>query len=148
MSSVAKALPVLLVTLMIVLAGCGAEPGTGVTLEYEGYLEPADPGFRMEGYIEVDGGLSPQDTFRDVIVCLYSEDGELLHSQNLGELDIDSEVNVSISRTTTPRYVIIDTTALDGEDIGTEYYELVGEENYYRGYLIGSSEEFPTAGCA
>jgi len=148
MSSVAKALPVLLVTLMIVLAGCGAEPGTGVHLEYDGYLEPTDPGFRMEGYIEVDGGLSPQDTFRDVTVCLYSEDEELLHSQDLGELHIDSEVNVSISRTTTPRYVIIDTTASDGEDIGTEYYELVGEENYYRGYLIGSSEELPTAGCA
>lgn len=139
----------LMLVINVVTAGCvRTEPGVGVSFEFEGSVNPAPSGFGMKGYVEVDGGIPPQETYRDVTVCLYSSNGTLQDRERLGDLTAAEQLNVSASKSYTPHYIIIDSTDLDKPNIGSEYYRLIEEDNYYRGHLVASSDGFPVERCA
>lgn len=140
---------VFLTTLLLIssaMAGC-TEPGTEVSFEFEGEITPSSDGFEMDGYIETDGGFPPQDTYHDVTICLYAKDGTLLHDERLGNMDKYGRLNVSIIRSVTPFYILIDSPDLDNPKIGTTYMELIKSDDYYRDHPIKSPKESPVQGC-
>lgn len=133
------------VILLALLVGCARYPsGPEVHVGYYGSVSATDSGFVMEGYLQLGGGIAEQDHYRGVTLIVLSESGEELYSENLGELDAEGRMNVSVrlNLSTRPHYVVFTSRDFWQEDLTVDYFEWSGD-----GYLrrqAAAQEELPT----
>lgn len=128
---------VIVVSLMAAasLSGCFVEGGEGGTLDFEGEIDISNENFTMNGHLEYDGGALTADSFRDIVIELYAEDGTLLHREPIGEMtNANEQLDVSISLATVPYYIVIDSPDIWGGKTGVPYY--VRSESRPMGYEI------------
>lgn len=123
------------VILALPLSGCYTEPTTGGSLAYDGFFDISDGEFTMHGDLEFEGGLMPQDKYGNITLELYDENGTLLYKEHLGTIHNKSDkLNISVSISTIPHYVIFDSPDIWGGQIGVPYY--VRSKTGYQGYQI------------
>lgn len=115
----------IIVTLIaaVTLSGCFIEGGEGGTLDFEGNIDVSDAGFTMVGHLEFDGQALTRDTYRDISIELYDRNGTIQHKEHLGDLhNPNEELEVSISRSMIPYYIIIDSPDIWDEKTGVPFY--------------------------
>lgn len=112
-----------IVILLIVTAGCvRTEPGRGGEVGFYGTMNATESGFVMDGQTTLGGGIPKQDEFENVTVYLFTENGTLIRSHRAGTLT--GLLNVSLTTSRTPHYVVIDSPDFWTEPRFTvEYYE-------------------------
>jgi len=141
-----KTLTTVLLLLVVVTAGCGD------TYDETTEPEPSDiifigdfnrtGNFTMDGHIEENG--FGNGTFRNVTIYLYTENGTLLKAVSVGRFAGRTK-DVSISSTSIPTYVIIDSPDFWTQPRGVEYYEWWEgpRRSQYRGHDIANRSELP-----
>lgn len=119
-----KRLFLVLVVLMVpTISGCFVEPGSGGSVEFDGSFNVSDREFTMNGQVRLGGGIPPQDEYRDIQLELYAKNGSLLYKENLGTLHNRSErLDVSVSLSTVPHYVIFDSPDIWDGETEVDYY--------------------------
>lgn len=127
----------------VLLSGCATFPrGEEVQINYYGSINSSDDGFRMNGELLAEGGIPEQDTFHDVTVALYSQNGVQLYSEELGSLKANQgNISISISISEIPHYVVFDSDDFWKERIEVEYYER--QDGEYRIREVTSKAELP-----
>lgn len=141
-----KQLAIALALLVAVsLSGCFVEGGEGGTLDFEGEIDVSDGNFAMNGHLEYDGWALTADSFRSIVIELYTEDGTLLHRESIGEMRNSSEqLDVAISFDTIPYYIIIDSPDIWGGSTDVPYYvRSEDRDSGYERHLINERSELP-----
>lgn len=128
-------------------SGCYVEPGTGGSLAYDGTLEVSDGEFTMQGDLEFEGGRMPQDEYENITLELYAENGTLLYKEHLGTIhDKSDKLDVSVSLSTVPHYVIFDSPDIWDGQTGVDYYvRSPGAEGGYEFKDTANRSELPIA---
>lgn len=126
---------------MLLIAGCAYVPsGDEVNVGFTGSLNASSSSFSMEGNITVGGGIPDRQTYRDMTVNLFSEDGDLLLTKKLGNLRTDAgRLDVSIAIQSVPHYVIIESPDFWQEPMQVEYYVRM-DSNYSVEYATARDE--------
>lgn len=106
----------------VTLSGC-VPRGDTVRIEFNGSFDVTESGFHMEGYLTTEGGIPDQDSYRDITARFYTRNGRLLHEEALGDLGADEQLNVTVSLSEVPHYVIFESPDFWQESMGVEYYE-------------------------
>lgn len=102
----------LLACLIVVSAGCiGGEvdprPGTGHVGMGVGYHQ--NGAYTINGTVHFDIAIGDNKEFEHVTLCLYSQNGEILNSTDLGTFTAPSDsTTVRITADRRPRYVVVD----------------------------------------
>ena len=133
---------IIIVCLLITLAGCpGVEPGPGTNVGFSGKFAITEAGFEMEGKIAETPGTAGFHEFRNVSVQLYTKNGTLIRSFQIGTLNWST--NVSITSKQVPYYVIITSPEFwEVDNIGVDYYERT-EDDLYIQRIASSKSELP-----
>jgi hypothetical protein len=130
---------------MLLLSGCArTEPGTGVSIQFDGTFDTSD-GFHMDGEIETSGGVSPKESYRNVVVCLYSNEADLIARERAGDLDADGQLTISIMSSKIPKYIIINSSDFWYSNNEVDYYER--SDGVYTVYTVGREEDLPVSDC-
>lgn len=141
-----NALMIATVIIVSSLSGCFVEPGREVSLEFDGHSKVSDGEFNMTGQVRLSGGIPTKDVYRDIHLELYAENGSLLYKDKLGTLHNRSErLDVSVSLSKVPYYVIFDSQDFWDANSGVPYY--VRSESGYQGYQARDTNdrrELPT----
>lgn len=120
-----KFLPIMIVTLTVVMAGCVFVPSSNYhQIYFTGEMGAENSTFRMVGEVGVQSGAAPEGVYRNVEIVLYSDDYQAIRSIGLGDLGtseatvpLSQEVNVTSEQV--PQYVLI-----ESPDFWTEEGEL------------------------
>lgn len=93
---------------MIVLAsfaGCYYPTGDGVSVTFDGSVNATNTGIVIDGNVS-SHGIPEQETFEDVRVVMYDEQGTVLHSERIGDLDAESDRRrINVSASAHPEYI-------------------------------------------
>jgi len=140
-----KTLSAVLLLVLVAVAGCGN------TYDETTESEPSDIVFngefnRTENFT-MDGSLSEggfgNGTFRNVTIYLYTENETLIKAVSVGRF-VGRQKDVSISSTSIPTYVIIDSPDFWTQPRSVTYYEWLGEQqNLYWERSVGNRTELP-----
>ena len=124
------------------LAGCGYLPrGDTVHVNYYGTIEESSE-FRMDGYLASEGGSPERDAFSNITIRLYTAEGSLISSHDLGELSADhGRLNVSVTEDTVPTYVVFTSPDFWTEPMSVPYY--IKEDGEYVLHEATSRDEMP-----
>ena len=128
---------VLFVSVLLItpLSGCYVEPGSGTSLEVDGHPNASETGFSWEGQVRLSGGIPTEEVYEDIHVEFYAENGSLIYKERLGTLHNRSErLNVSVSLSVVPYYVVFDSQDIWDGDMGVPYY--VRSKTGHQGYQI------------
>lgn len=113
-----------------VLAGC-VPRGDTVHVNYHGSINSSSH-FYMNGYLASEGGSPEKDVFNNVTIQLYSAEGDLIRSVELGDLRSDhGRLNVSISTETMPKHVIFRSRDFWTEPMSVPYFTREDGEYVY-----------------
>lgn len=139
-----KKLLVLLLIGVLLITGCAYYPsGSEVDITYFGEINASNSTFYMEGRLSSGGGIPEQTTYSEVRVLLYAENGSVLFSKPLGDLNASSgELNVSLSAEKKPYYVVFDSNDFWSETVEVDYFVLQPDGTYTR-KEAGSRDELP-----
>lgn len=135
-----------MVVLLVALSGC-PEGDSGGNIEINGDMDATEQGFHLNGMV-VNSGLS-EPTHQDVTVSLYTSNGTIIASENLGSLSEDNSLDVTMQTDRIPEYVIINSPDFwQYQNIDLTYYEhdedWQGEPHgAYVPRTISSKDEFP-----
>lgn len=123
--------------------GCGYVPrGDEIHVGFDGSFDVSESEFKMEGTLHTGGGAPEQDRFRDVTVKLYTKDGSLIYSENLGDWQVrQKRLNVSIETDKVPHYVVIESEDFWDEKVQVEYF--VRKDSDYAIEYASSKSELP-----
>ena len=137
---------VLVVIGLFLGAGCvRTYPGEGIVVSYYGSFNSSDSGFVMDGQLRSGGGVSERSTYQDVTICLYTEDGDLIHAERLGEWDLKPR-NISIMTTCVPEFIVIDSPDFWDSENTIEYYTRRNNTTFYSHDTL-TRKELPHSGC-
>lgn len=130
--------------LVTILAGCIMTPrGSGAHVTYYGSFNESN-NFHMGGYLSSGGGIPDKDAFRSVSIQLYSEDGTLLCTSEVGRLIANQgRTNISISVTTVPHYILILSPDFWDEQTEVDYFRRNEDEGTYTAIGVTSRESLP-----
>jgi hypothetical protein len=130
---------------MLLLSGCArTEPGTGVSIQFDGTFDTSD-GFHMDGEIETSGGVSPKESYRNVVVCLYFNETDQIVRERVGDLQADDQLSVSITSSRIPTYIVINSPDFWHPQNEVDYYER--SDGLYTVYTVGREEDLPASDC-
>jgi len=119
-------LVLILTVLLVMLSGCDnpyyrADSG----LAHAGNASYSGDGFRMTGHLTV-GGVSSNETIENVSVRFYHQNGSLIESRRLGDLNASNRepgLNTSVTFTKRPFYVVFTSPDVWERGLSTTYYE-------------------------
>lgn len=141
-------------TFLVLSTGCigFTDPGVGVDIAFSGSFNVSDSTFEMEGDISTGGGAGGKDTYRDVVVCLYANNGQLLNSSDPKDISGDyKRISISLSSDSVPKYVIINSRDFwDVSDHRIAYYKKINTngEILYDEQWATTPDDLPTQGCS
>lgn len=137
-----RSFAICVVLCVVLLAGCSYAPrGDTVHVNYYGSINSSSE-FHMEGHLASEGGSPEQDVFKDVTLQLYSAEGDLVASDQLGDLQADhGRLNVSITEETIPKYVVFVSPDFWREPMSVPYFTRQDEE--YVLHEATSKDELP-----
>lgn len=135
------------VILAVSFSGCYVEPGVGGSLAFDGTFDLSDDEFTMKGDLEFEGGRMPQDKYENITLELYAQNGTLLYKEHLGTIHNKShKLNVSVSFSSIPYYVIFDSPDIWDGKTGIDYYVRSPDaEGGYRFEDTADRSELPIA---
>lgn len=138
--------PAVVVVLSVMLAGC-VPAGDVATVTYAGSMNASNSTFEIDGYLSVGGGIAERDVYHNVTVSLYKEDGTEISTTELGDLFVDSELEVSITSDEVPYYIVFKSPDFWGEDTSFPYYVFDEDDHYqdvdYKQEGVLSKEDLP-----
>ena len=121
------------------------------TLNFQGSVQSSPDGFHMDGTVEAEGPVTDKRVFRDVVICLYTEDDQLLYTTSPADLpEPGGKVNVSLTINETPKYIVINSTDFwDVSGLAVTYYsrEVVEGETLFPTTRVDSPDKLPVRGC-
>lgn len=139
-------LAIVVVLLSVPLAGCGDQGGK---VSYSGTIEVQENKFVLNGTVGEEYYSGP-GAYDDVSILLYDKEGAIFRTVAIG--DIEGSAPVSVTDERIPKYVVVDSPDIWGEQnshISTSYYEweLVGDdgEMAYVGNSISNRDELPVS---
>lgn len=138
----------LVTSFVVLLAGCSYPTGPGVEVTFYGSMSASDTTFTIDGVLQSEGGISDLETFRNVTLRLYDEDGTHLASRALGDLQANAgrlNVSVAMDPSTTPHYVIFYSPDFWRGDASVVYYEWSGSDGQYAPREVGARSELPVS---
>jgi hypothetical protein len=121
------------VMVVSLFSGCYVEPGEGTAITFYGDFQVSEGEFTMNGSIGMTGGDPSQDEYEDLYLELYSENGTLLYEERIGTLrNLSDRIDVSVSLSTVPQYVILDSSDIWDGETGVDYW--VRSKEAHQGY--------------
>lgn len=141
-------------TFLVLTAGCigFTDPGKGVDIAFSGSFNVSDSTFELEGDISRGGGAGGKETYRDVVVCLYSENNSLMDKSDPRDIDGDSKrISVSLVTDSVPTYIIINSPDFwDVSDHRIAYYTKIHSNGdiLYDERWATTPADLPTQGCS
>jgi hypothetical protein len=116
-------------------SGCYVEPGEGASIEFDGQVNRSADAFTMRGEVLLGGGSPTQEAYEDIHLEFYTKNGSLIQKVSLGTLHNKSKrLTVSVSLSTVPYYVIVDSPDIWDGETDVDYY--VRNENADGGYAL------------
>lgn len=127
------------------LAGCSTVPkGEEVEVTYIGSITASSEGFQMEGYLSTGGGVPERETFRDVKIQMYEENGNLLCGVEIGDLTANhGRRNVSVATNVAPEYVLITSPDFWNESVEVNYFQRNPDGESYNREDVTSESDLP-----
>ena len=133
-------LALLVACLGLALSGCSLFTDRGGTIGLTGDINGSN-GLNYDGEI-VNSGQGDPPRFTNVSVYLYTEDGKLIHRENIGVLERRAEVSLHTDRI--PTYIVIDSPQFWEMHTEVRYYELVDRDKMiYATNITTSRSESP-----
>lgn len=145
---------VCLIFILLVVGCIGGEPRTDYPPEIslDGPMNASDDEFHLGGVIQEQGGTAYQNTYHDIVVCLYAEDGEKLHTTTPVEINPSQRrVNISVTTDVVPKYVIVNSPDFwKHPDVQVTYYfkTTFQGETAYQAERIGQHKSLPKQNCS
>jgi len=141
-----RSISVVCLIFALLLAGCGAEP---VSIDISGEFNMTERGFRLDGEISEAGTTGGKDVYRDVVVCLIDENGQILNRTQPQNMRLSQgEKNVTVSSDRVPKYVIIHSPDFwDVPDVSVTYYTRISDGEGFRSHVVQNAEELPVDTC-
>lgn len=104
------------------LSGCYYPEGDGVSVTFQGSVNETDSGIAIDGNLSSYDN-SEQETFEDVRVVMYDDQGNVLRSERVGDLDVETgRLRVNVSASERPEYVTFESEDFwDEPKIEVEY---------------------------
>lgn len=113
--------------LLVGMAGCTYPQGETVQVNYYGEMNTSANSFVAEGKLTSSAAPAAQENFSNLQIYLVGGGGEVLHTDELGDLQATyGELNVSLRAEYRPHYVVFHSPDFWDEDVSVEYYELEG----------------------
>lgn len=117
--------------------------GSGTHVTYYGSFNTTD-GFHMDGYLSSGGGIPDKDAFRSVSIQLYTEDGTLHFTSEVGRLTANhGRNNISLSTTTVPHYILLLSPDFWDGQTEVDYFRRNVDEEMYTAIGVTSRESLP-----
>jgi len=131
--------------ILVVLSGCATLPqGEGIDVVFIGDINVSESSFHMDRHLSSGGGIPDRKEFRNVRIELYSENGEILYSSEVGDLQADQgRLNVSIISDQIPEYIVIRSPEFWNEQVMVAYFQRSSDSRDYSGKDIYSKSELP-----
>lgn len=123
------------------IAGCYLPAGPGMSIDFGGPINTTDDGIEVRGELYSDG-MPDQDTYEDVRVVMYDEQGDVLHSERVGDLEADSgTLPINVSASEPPEYVTFESEDFwEESEIQVEYFYRTDHGEYWRDEATERSE--------
>jgi hypothetical protein len=111
------------VLVLISFAGCTYPQGEEVSISFHGAVNETGSGVEIDGELAAGGGIPEQESFEDVSVVLYDENGTVLHSESVGDLDAEGgPLAFTVSVSEQPHYVTFESGDIWDEKTQVEYF--------------------------
>jgi len=130
-----KSALIIFLFLSVAISGCTRPE---ITITFHGEWETSENNFSMRGTIEDEAAAEP-NRFANVTVYLFSSNGTILNSTDLGTIDGESS-EFSLSSEKSPKYVIIYSQDFAGGAF--DYWERTGDGGYTV-YSASTEEDLP-----
>ena len=136
-----RTISAILLACIVLLAGCpGVEPGDQTSVTFLGEMNATDSGFEMNGQLVQTPGTAGFQSYDDVALKLYTANGALIHSRQLGTLE--QELNISVSVSEVPEYVVFTSPDFwERDNTAVSYFE--HGEDIYINHMVTSRHELP-----
>jgi len=135
---------------VLLSAGCVGEPGRGVSIAISvGGMNVTEESFRIDGEIAQAGSVGDPDVYRDVMVCLIDETGQILNrTQPMDMKSSPGVMNITVSSNEVPKYVIIHSPDFwDDPDIRVAYYTRPSDSKGFAEHFVQNVDGLPVDTC-
>jgi len=139
----------ILVALVMVtsLAGRSTVPhGEEAEVIYIGSINASNSDFQMDGHLSTGGGVPDPETYRNIKIQLYAENGTMLCSVKVGDLRANhGRRNVSVTSTVVPEYVLVTSPDFWNEQTKVNYFQRSSSGEEYERERVFSKSELPVS---
>lgn len=148
-----RILAVVCLSVVLMTAGCiGGDPPPKTEIAYSGSFNVSNDSFRMVGAVTENGYHPDKKTYRGIMVCFYSDRGELLFKTPPKTMNETRRTSVSVTLDRVPKYVIINSSGFwSAERVQrVAYYGMMtnGGEPVYKEKWADHHEELPIQNCS
>lgn len=96
---------------LVLTAGCiGGDPPPETEIAYTGSFNVSSESFRMSGDVTQNGYHPEEPNYQDIVVCMYSTQGDLLYKTPPKPMNETGHTPISVTLDSVPQYVVINSS--------------------------------------
>lgn len=133
----------MLVIAVSLLAGCYYPTGDEVSVSLQGSVNATDASIAIDGNLTANG-IPEEETYEDVRVVMYDDQGNVLRSDHVGDLDAESgQLRINVSTTERPEYITFESDDFWNEPNIQVVYFYRADTGEYRPEVATERSELP-----